>query len=92
MYDITDYSYNQARALGVSIKPSKKTKYKIDVHDKYGKYMLSIGAKGYDDYPTYIKTKGLEYANERRKLYKSRHNKDRHIQNSRGFFADKILW
>ena len=45
---------------------------------------------GYNDYPTFIKTKGLSYANERRKLYKQRHKKDLNSKN--GYFANKILW
>jgi len=29
---------------------------------------------------------------ERRKRYKQRHEKDRHIKDSAGWFADNILW
>ena len=31
MYHITDYTYKQAKKLGVEIKPSKNKKRKIDV-------------------------------------------------------------
>jgi hypothetical protein len=44
------------------------------------------------DYPTYILYCGKEFANERKKLYKIRHKKDRNIKGSRGYYADKILW
>lgn len=91
MYNITSYSYNQAEKLGVDIKPSSNKLKKIDVF-KNGKKIASIGALGSYDYPTYIKEKGLKYANIRRKLYKARHSKDRNIVGSNGFFADKILW
>ena len=92
MYNITDYSYNQAKKLNVKIKPSKKDNYKIDVYDNLNNYLTSIGNKNYNDFPTYIKTEGPEYAKERRRLYRKRHAKDRNVINSRGFFADKILW
>jgi hypothetical protein len=39
-----------------------------------------------------LNVNGLEYANERKKLYKIRHSKDRNIKNSNGYFADRLLW
>ena len=92
LYKITNYSYNQSNLLRVVIKPSQKSNYKIDLYDNKGKYITSIGSKSYSDYPTYITTHGLEFANQRRKLYKIRHKKDRQIPYSRGWYADKILW
>ena len=91
MYQITDYSFKQASKLGVHIKPSKNKNKKIDVF-RDTKKIASIGATGYGDYPTYTKTKGKEYAEERRKLYKIRHEKDRQVKGSAGYFADRILW
>ena len=91
VYQIKTYSYEKAKKLNVEIKPSNKKDKKIDVY-KDKKYICSIGDIHYYDYPTY-KNNGLAYANERRKLYKIRHNnKDRNIKNSSGFFADRILW
>jgi hypothetical protein len=93
MYEIKPYSFKQARKLGVDIKPSSDKNKKIDVL-KDGKKIASIGDTKYmkNDYPTYIQTKGLEYANKRRDLYKIRHKKDKDIKNSAGFFASRILW
>lgn len=91
MYTITDYSKQQAKKLGVDIKPSTNKNKKIDVF-RDDKKIASIGAIGYLDYPSYIKTKGKEYADSRRILYKLRHNKDRKIVGSNGYWADKILW
>ena len=90
-YRIKQYSKNQAKKLGVTIKPSKLKGEKIDVF-KNNKKLVSIGAIGYKDYPTYIKEKGKKYADERRRLYKIRHKKDRNIKGSAGYYADKILW
>jgi hypothetical protein len=92
MYNITDYSKDRAKELGVIIKPSTKKEKKIDVFDDKGKYLLSIGSSSHNDYPTYIIKKGIKYANERRRLYKIRHNKDRNIKGTAGYYADKILW
>jgi len=91
MYEITDYSKQQAKKLGVQIKPSTRKDKKIDVFKNREK-VASIGAKGYKDFPTYKKEKGLAFAETRRRLYKERHEKDRHTKGSAGFYADKILW
>ncbi len=91
MYSITQYSKEQAKKLNVMIKPSEKKNKKIDVY-KDGEYVVSIGDKRYKDYPTYKKEQGEEIANKRRIAYKKRHEKDRHIINSAGYYADKILW
>jgi hypothetical protein len=92
MYEITQYSKDQAKKLGVMIKPSTRKNKKIDVFDKNLEYITSIGDNRYKDFPTYKKEKGEEYANKRREAYKKRHEKDRHIKGTAGFFADKILW
>ena len=90
-YNITNYTYIQAKKLGVDIKHSTNTKKKLDVFKK-GKKICSIGAYGMNDFPTYIQLKGRTYANTRRKLYKIRHTRDRKIKGSCGWFADKLLW
>lgn len=90
-YKITNYTKQQANKLNVIVKPSTKKNKKIDVI-KNGNVIASIGDINYNDYPTWINKKGLDYANERRKLYKIRHNKDRKKKNSSGYYADKLLW
>ena len=89
-YKITEYSKQQAQKLGVQIKPSVNKNKKIDVFNKDNEKIASIGATGYNDYPTFIETKGKKYAEQRRKLYKIRHKND--INKGAGFYADKILW
>lgn len=91
-YRIKPYTKAQAKKLGVTVKPSKVKGKKIDVFDKNGKKLASVGALGMGDYPTFIEKKGMEYANVRRRLYKMRHEKDRHKVGSAGYFADKLLW
>ena len=91
MYFITNYTREQAKKLGVTVKQSGNKDKKIDVI-KNKVVIASVGAIGYSDYPTYMRTHGLEYANKRRKLYKIRHNDDRKIVNSNGFYADRLLW
>jgi len=91
MYNITKYTYSQAKKLGLTVKPSTNKTKKIDVYKK-NKKIASVGANGMNDYPTYIKKRGLKYAKTRRKLYKIRHNKDRHTKLSNGWLADKLLW
>lgn len=95
-YKITTYTLNQAKRLGVNVKPSRTKGKKIDVY-KDGKKIASVGALGYADYPTFmamerngIIPKGT--AAIRRKAYKSRHSKDRKVKGSKGFYADQLLW
>ena len=89
-YAITNYSYTQAKKFGVEIKPSSLKHKKIDVF-KNGSKIVSVGDIRYKDDPQYLKS-NKEIADKRRKLYKIRHEKDRHVKNSAGYFADKLLW
>ncbi len=91
-YKITNYTKRQAKKLGVEVKPSNVKGKKIDVFNKKGKKIASVGALGYLDYPNYIKKKGKKYADERRRLYKIRHKNDRNKRGSNGYYADKLLW
>ncbi len=91
MYKITKYTLKKAKKLGLEVKQSTNKTKKIDVY-KHGKKIASVGARGMNDFPTYINKKGLKYAKTRRRLYRIRHNKDRHIKGSNGWLADKLLW
>ena len=75
-YTITAYTRARAKKLGVQVKLAKNKKKKLDVF-KGGKKVASIGARGMGDFPTYKKTKGLEFAKKRQKAYKSRMSKNR---------------
>lgn len=91
-YRITSYTKKQAAKLGVTVKPSTVKGKKIDVFNKKGEKLASVGAIGYGDYPTFMREKGKEYADSRRELYKMRHQKDRHKRGTPGYYADKLLW
>lgn len=90
-YVITSYTREKAKNLGVTVKRSTVKGKKIDVF-KNGKKVASVGALGYGDYPTFVRKKGLEYADKRRMAYKLRHEKDRHKVGTNGYYADKLLW
>ena len=90
-YSITQYSRDQAKKLGVTIKQSTNKGKKIDVF-KDGKKLASIGALNMSDFPTYMKTKGKAYADERRRLYRIRHAKTMDKIGSPSYFAARILW
>lgn len=90
-YKITKYSKDEAKLLGVSIKPSTNPKKKIDVFDKDGKKIATIGDIEYGDFPTYNKVNEID-ANERKRLYHIRHAKDEKVIGSNGYYASKILW
>tara|TARA_R110000868_G_scaffold94761_1_gene261153 strand:- start:474 stop:740 length:267 start_codon:yes stop_codon:yes gene_type:complete len=88
MYDILPYTYKKARELGLYVKASQKGNYKIDVFNKDGEYLFSGGFLGYSDYPHYLKERGKQYAEERRRLYKLRHTKE----TVRGRIISALLW
>jgi hypothetical protein len=100
MYNITDYSYARANQIGVIIKPSEKEGKKIDVYhpngvagshpSMQGDYICSVGAYGMGDYPTYIESHGLEFANERRKRFYQRF---KNIQkDTKLWYSSVLLW
>lgn len=90
-YQISNYTKSQARKLGVEVRRSASKGKKIDVF-KNGKKIASIGALGYKDYPSFIKSHGKAHADKRRSAYKKRHSKDRSKKGSRGYYADRLLW
>ena len=73
-----------AKKLGVEVKPSKIGFKKLDVF-KNGEKVASIGDTRYSDYLTHKDE-------ERKRLYKQRHNADRKVKGSPGYYADRILW
>ena len=74
-----------ASKINVTIKPSTRKHKKLDVFDRYGNKLASIGDTRYSDY--------LQHKDSARKArYKQRHEKDRHERGTAGYYADKILW
>tara|TARA_R110002153_G_scaffold43977_4_gene124106 strand:+ start:5190 stop:5468 length:279 start_codon:yes stop_codon:yes gene_type:complete len=90
-YKITSTQRSRAKKIGVTIKPSKQKGKKIAVF-KNKKKVADVGARGYKDFDIYKKTKGKKFADNRRRLYKIRHQKTRTKRGSRSYYADKILW
>lgn len=96
MYNITQYTLDKAKKLGVEVKNSTVKGKKIDVF-KDGKKIASVGALGYKDYPTFLEAEDNGIikpgtANKRRAAYKLRHSKDRNVKGSNGFWVDRLLW
>ena len=88
MYKIRLQQRKRAKEIGVEIRPSIKGNYKLDVYSK-GRLIASVGDARYADYVVYKETKGLAYANERKRLYEIRHQNDRSL---RGLLAKYLLW
>lgn len=89
MYTILPYTFRKAKIHGVVVRPSIKRNKKIDVL-KNKKLIASVGALGYDDYPSWILKRGLKFANDRRRLYRLRHAKD--LKSGAGYWANVLLW
>tara|TARA_R100000278_G_scaffold109630_3_gene86692 strand:+ start:1465 stop:1722 length:258 start_codon:yes stop_codon:yes gene_type:complete len=77
-------AHKKAKIIGVTIKPSKLKNKKIDVF-KNGEKIASIGDIRYSDF-------NLHNDKQRRKNYKSRHEKHRNKIGTPSYYADKILW
>ena len=90
-YKITSYTRRKGRKMGVEVRPSTNPTKKIDVF-KRGEKVAMVGARGMNDFPTYIQKKGIVFAKTRRRLYRIRHERDRHIKGTNGWYADKLLW
>ena len=91
MYTIKPRQKRAAKRLGVTIKPSTTANKKLDVY-LGDKKISSIGDINYNDYATYLKSNGLKYADNRKRLYKIRHEKTRKVVGSKSYYADQILW
>ena len=75
----------KAAKLGVSIKPSTLKYKKLDVYNKDGDKVASVGDIRYSDFNQHGDS-------ERRRRYKARHEKHRHLVGTPSYFADRILW
>ncbi len=56
--------------MNVRIKPSTNPKKKIDVFENNHKFIVSVGANGYSDYPTYLQQGDKAFADKRKQFYK----------------------
>ena len=92
LYHLRPYHKLKARQLGVVIHPSPKAPYKIDVFNKEGDYITSIGDRKYKDFIIYAEEEGFDVAERRQALYRKRHKTDSQVEGSRGWFASRILW
>lgn len=84
-------TYNLAAAkraaakIGVVVRPSTRKNKKLDVFSKEGKLLASIGDIRYEDFTVHKDP-------ERRRRYKQRFERSRHVRGSASYYADKILW
>ena len=90
-YTITDYTLQKAKKMKVTVQLSQQKNKKIDVFKK-GVKIATIGDLRYKDFPTYVIENGIEFANNRKRLYYMRHKKDIENLHSNGFYAAKLLW
>ena len=99
MYEIKQYSYDKINELNEKIgknvyfiKPSIDKKIRVYKCDKL---IADVGDKDSSDYPSYIETDGIEFANKRRTAFYSRfarlpNIKDGEIQPI--FWTRLLLW
>lgn len=76
---------SKAAKIGVTVKPSTVKHKKLDVFNRDGDKVASIGDLRYSDF-------NLHGDSERRRRYKARHEKHRHKKGTASYYADKILW
>ena len=90
-YIITDYTLQKAKQMKVTVQLSEIKNKKLDVFKNDVK-IATIGDSRYKDFPTYVIENGIEFANQRKRLYYIRHKKDIEKLYSNGFYAAKLLW
>ena len=90
-YVITQYTYNKASELNLTVKVSKNKLKKIDVY-KDNLFLNSIGDIRYNDFPHYCIIYNKEYANKRKILYHNRHKKNSDVKYSKQWLALNLLW
>lgn len=78
-----DIAHKKAKKIGVDIKVSNSKNKKLDVITNGKK--VSIGDVRYEDYNIHMDDK-------RREAYKKRHQNNRTVKGTAGYYADKILW
>jgi hypothetical protein len=91
MYQPSTRQLLNAKNIGVNITPSNVKNKKLSVY-KNGVKVADIGSYGALDYSIYKSEFGINYANERKRLYKIRHQKYRNIKGTPAYYADQILW
>ena len=96
-YKIKPLQEQKAKKLLVTIKPSTRKNKKIDVFNKKGEKVASIGGvypdgRFYGDYATYLKNDGYEVAKKKKNAYQARHSGEQTKIGSNGFYAWYILW
>ena len=92
---VVKQSTNKTKKIDVYKQRNNKKNNKRNNNKKTENTLIkvaSIGAAGMNDYPTYMKKKGIQYAKTRRRLYKIRHQKDRTHKGTPGWYADILLW
>ena len=99
MYKIKKYSYDKINELNKKIgqdvyyiKPSMEKKIRVY---KFNKLIAEVGSKDMGDYPSYIQSDGLEFANKRRKAFYSRFARLPNIQDGEIqpiFWSRLLLW
>ena len=94
-YIIKPLQIKKAEKLGLTIKPSTNKKKKVDIFNKKGEKVGSVGANGYKDYATYLELLPKKEADLKRKNYLKRHAKEPKMKDKKrtnSYYADKILW
>ena len=75
-----------------STNPKKKLMAIFYDNDKKKIKTTHFGAKGYNDFTIYNKTKGSEFANERKRLYLQRHKGEKGGFMTASTLSKTILW
>lgn len=87
-YQISEYSLEKAKTLGVELRPSNTKMKTIDIY-KNDEFVCSIGNKRYLDFPALVDKFGMNVACDKRREYKIRH---KYSKGEVAFFTNKIIW
>lgn len=92
MYHIYPEQEKIAKKMKLVIYPSDNPKKKLDVYDKHGLFLKSIGDSQYNDYFLYKHQDSQELANTHKLRYYTRHKKGIQERKLGEILSFALLW
>lgn len=76
-YQIHPMQLEEAKRINVTIQPSSNKRKKLDLYDKHGNFMMSIGAKNHEDIFS-LQEKNMAWIDiyQQRERFMKRHARD----------------
>jgi hypothetical protein len=91
-YIIDDNIFENAKELGIKIRPSCNRHKKLDIFDYHNNFIFSIGNSSKLDFYQLIHKIGFEKAFEKRRKYRIKNWKNQFDLYSKKYYVYWLLW